>query len=102
MSDLIDNIKKGVEERITYKYDAYFDLPENINLDQIKELINNVSKLNINDIQIYARLYTPNRLQVFRDTNPRRSTMEYLCNLPIIMDPKLCLQCYEKWIRLNR
>lgn len=97
MNDLMTKINEGIVDRMTYKYDAYFDLPENINTDQIKELIKYVSELNINDTQIYARLYTPNRLQVFWDTCPRRSNMEYLCNLPIIMDPKVCLQCYEKW-----
>ena len=101
MDHLLIDIKKGITDRITYKYDAYFDLPNDMKLDQIKELIKGVSEININNTEIHARLYTPNRLQVFWDISPRRSTMEYLYNLPIIMDPQLCLQCYEKCNKVN-
>jgi hypothetical protein len=95
MNTLLIEITKSVSCRMKYKYDAYFDLPTETTLDQIKELIRKISEMIVDEVPLHARLYSPHKLQVFWNFLPRRNIIEYLNDLSPIMDPGVLLKCYE-------
>lgn len=79
---LISEILQGVEQRKqNYKYDAYFDLPEDITIEEIKQV-----QHIIQNHQLGCRLYDRHRLQVYWDSRPRRNTIEFLSGISALHD----------------
>ena len=101
VDEFIEIVKKGIHPRIGRSTDAYFDLPENITLEQIIEIMSKISELNIRGEQIYSRLYTPIRLQVYWRLSPRRSPKEHLARVGPIFDPEEMLKFYDKKIDID-
>ena len=78
LQDLITTILNGIEQRKQqHKTDAYFDLPKEITIDQIK-LLQKMIENNQSKVDLKCRLYSRYRLQVYWDGCPRRNTIEYL------------------------
>lgn len=78
---LLLTIYEGIEDRKrNYKSDAYFDLPKDLTIDQIKHLQKTIESTDQTGCRLYARY----RLQVWWSERPRRNTFEFLDNsLPI-------------------
>ena len=79
---LISEIFQGVEQRKqNCKYDAYFDLPRDITIDQIKRV-----QSIIQNHDLGCRLYSLHRLQVYWDYGPRRNIIEFLSGISPLHD----------------
>lgn len=83
LEQLLGEIEKGVIYRKEhYKNDAYFTLPDNISVDQIKFLQKEVTDKN----GVGCRLYHRYKLQVYWDGTPIRNIAERVLDLPAIHD----------------
>jgi len=81
LEKLLEEIEKGIVFRKEhYRNDAYFILPDNISVDQIKFLQREVVDKN----DVGCRLYTRYKLQVYWDDMPIRNFAEYMLDLPVI------------------
>lgn len=92
MELLLSTIFKGIEARKSNcKNDAYFDLPEDLTIDQIKQLQKTIESTN----QTKCRLYSRYRLQVYWDYMPKRSIDEFLYNLDATHDIDEQIEIFE-------
>lgn len=97
MDILLEEIKRGIGTRKReFKSDAYFDLPDDITIEQIKEL-----QQKIDNDKIRCRLYTPKQLQVHWDFGARRNPIEVSLNIRAIHDINLQMKLFERTIGSN-
>ena len=93
MDLLLSTIYNGIEARKNRdRYDAYFDLPEDFTIDQIK-LLQKTIESNTNKLK--CRLYTRYRLQVYWDLMPKRNLIEYLHHVGAIHDIDEQLELFD-------
>jgi hypothetical protein len=98
MDLLLSTIFKGIEARKNNcKNDAYFNLPEDLTIDQIKQLQKTIESTN----QTKCRLYSRYRLQVYWDYMPKRSATEFLYNLGATHDIDEQIKMFEITSKLN-
>ena len=94
INSFIDETKKNIAEcqKDKFCWDAYYSLPINITIAQIKEI---VQKIEIDNIK--CRLYSENNLQVFWCGSPVRTFQERFFGVPAMYgyDIEIQLKFFE-------